>query len=808
MNISYNWLKSYLNTDVSVDELSVLLTACGLEVESVEPFESVKGGLKGLVIGEVLETSRHPNADRLTVTKVNTGNEIAQIVCGAPNVAAGQKVIVALPGAVLYPVSGDSFEIKKSKIRGEASEGMICAEDEIGIGTSHDGIMVLPADVVVGAPAASYFNIESDFILSIGLTPNRADAASHIGVARDVKAVLNTRSSSDTVKVQPPSVAEFKTPSVKPVVNVKLNHDAVVRYSGLHLRNVKVKPSPEWLQNRLKAIGLKPINVIVDITNFVLFETGQPLHSFDASRINNSEVIVQSLPKDTKFVTLDSVERKLSGTELMICDANGPMCIAGVFGGLHSGVSNDTTEIFLESACFDSVSVRKTSRFHGLKTDASFRFERGTDPEMTLYALKRAALLIQELAGGECSSEIIDLYPHPVKWAEVQFSAAGFYRLTGVNIPPQRLKQILGNLDIEVLSETDGVMQLRIPPYRVDVTREADVVEEVLRIFGYDNIPMPAKLNASLPPPVTVKLEAFRNTVASYLVANGFTEVMSNSLTRSSVPDGKLPGVVKIKNPLSQELDIMRPEMLSPLLDIARYNKNRRRPDLRIFEYGKTYFKNETAYFETNHLALLVSGSRTPEHWQQKSIPYSVYYLKAIVDNIISVSKTSQSKMIWEPVDNNQLEQAMILKSGKHTVATIGQVKKSFLKSYDVDGVIWYVDLDIDVCNRLAANAFPKISEPPKFPEVRRDLSMLVDKSLQYQSLEALAFETERKLLKEVNLFDFYEGEKIGNDKKSYAMSFILRDDEKTLTDKEIDKVMIRLMENFEKKLGVVIRKG
>ena len=809
MNISYNWLKQYIDFEQSPDEIGVLLTGCGLEVEGIDPFESVKGGLKGLIVGEVLEAAKHPNADRLTVTKVNLGNGVvSQIVCGAPNVAAGQKVVVAIPGTMIFPVSGEPFEIKKSQIRGEASEGMICAEDEVGLGTSHEGVMVLNVDAIPGKPAIDYFDIENDYTLSIGLTPNRSDAASHIGVARDLRAVMNTKAligGGNLIEVKWPDVNSFSAPENSPEINVKIENETCVRYSGVHIAGIKVGPSPDWLQNRLKAIGLKPINNIVDITNFVLYETGQPLHAFDAGKIGGKEVLVKRLPAGSKFVTLDGVERKLQGSELMICDVNGGMCIAGVFGGLGSGVSDATTELFLESACFDAVSVRKTSKIHGLKTDASFRFERGTDPNITVYALKRAALLINEIAGGKITSKIIDIYPKPVADMSVTFSENNFKRLTGVDPGVEQLHKILGWLDIKVLSEVNGNFQLSVPPYRVDVMREVDVVEEVLRIYGYDRIPLPLKMNTSLPTANHVPLEKIRNSVSAYLVANGYFEIMANSLYRSSVFGEDNSDFARIKNPLSVDLDIMRPVMLFPMLDIARYNHNRKRSDLRIFEFGKTYSRNSEGYEEKNHLSLLITGERNAPHWQVKKDEYSIYYLKSIVDNLTDVGA---KKLKWHPVESEVLDMCMQLRFGKLEVARIGKVRKKVAKDFDLDGSVWFTDLDLDAIVKTQNSEPVKISEPPKFPEVRRDLSMLMDKSVQYQQLETLAYETERKILRDVNLFDIFEGEKIGLDKKSYALSFLLRDDEKTLTDKEIDKVMERLMEGFESKLGAVIRKA
>jgi phenylalanyl-tRNA synthetase beta chain len=812
MNISYNWLRQYIDFECNPNELAVYLTGCGLEVESIEPFESIKGGLKGLIVGEVLETSKHPNADKLTLCKVAIGSDvISQIVCGAPNVAAGQKVIVALPGTTIYPLKGEPFEIKKSKIRGEESAGMLCAEDEIGMGESHEGLLILKPEAVVGEAVSNYFHVENDFTLSIGLTPNRPDAASHIGVARDLKAVLNALSSGNNIKeknIKWPDVSSFNAPQIEPVIKVRVESEACGRYSGVHIVGVKVTPSPTWLQNKLLAAGLNPINNIVDITNFVLFELGQPLHAFDAAKINHKEIIVKQLPKGTTFKTLDGVDRKLEGTELMICDNHGGLCMAGVFGGMDSGVSSQTTEIFLESAWFDAVSIRKTSKLHGLKTDASFRFERGTDPDMTMPALKRAALMICDIAGGSISSEVIDVYPHPVSFWKLEFQFDNFQKLTGVDIPKKDFIKILNSLDIKIAGDENGILQLEIPPYRVDVMREADVVEEVLRIYGYDRIPLPAKLFSSLPMAALVPLEKMRNSVASMLTANGFTEVMCNSLYRSSVYNEDEQCAARIKNPLSQDLDTMRINMLYPLLDTTLYNSNRKRGDLRIFEYGKTYHKNSDAYSEINHLALLLSGKRNAPHWMTGHGEYSIYWLKAIIDNVLTASGVRSAKLKWEPVDERHLESAMLFKSGKKEIARIGLVRKKVLKKFDLDGAIYFADVNLDQLERIINTAAVKISEPPKFPEVQRDLSMVLDKSVQYQSLEDLAFETERKILRDVNLFDVYEGEKIGEGKKSYALSFTLRDDEKTLTEKDIDKVMQRLMENFEKKLGAGIRKG
>jgi phenylalanyl-tRNA synthetase beta chain len=809
MNISYNWLSQYFNSGLSPEDLAKLLTGCGLEVEGIETFESVKGGLKNLVVGEVLETSKHPNADRLTVTRVNLGNgELSQIVCGAPNVAAGQKVIVATPGTTIFPLKGEPFEIKKSKIRGEASEGMICAEDEIGLGESHEGILVLDDSAVPGKPVTEYFKVETDHMLSIGLTPNRPDAASHIGVARDVRAVVGTQNLGKEVSaLQFPDLSKYKSSDASPVINVRVESEACTRYTGVHIRNVKVTQSPQWLQNRLKAVGLTPINNIVDITNFVLYEYGQPLHAFDADVIGGAEVVVRMARQGEKFVTLDGVERDLKGIELMICDQKEGMCIAGVFGGINSGVTEKTTSVFLESACFDPVSIRKTSKLHGLNTDASFRFERGTDPNITVDALKRAAILITEIAGGEVTSQIVDVYPTKISNWKIYFRYDRFRLLTGVDMQRDQFISILSLLDIRVVSQDGDVLKLEVPPYRVDVMREADIVEEVLRIYGYDRIPLPSKMNTSLPNPELVPLEKVRDRLAGHLVANGYQEVMCNSLFRSSAY-GERNDLARIKNPLSADLDIMRRDMLLPLLEVAAYNRNRKRPDLQIFEFGKTYQTATEGFSEQNHLALMLTGSRNDLHWEIKSGDWSVYYLKSVLENLIITSGAEVKNFNWQKTEHPDFETALILSIGSRQLAVAGNAHRKLVKQFDLEGLIWFADIDLDALESILRKKAVKILEPPKFPEVRRDLSMVLDRGVQYTQLETLAFDTERKLLREVVLFDVYEGEKLGEGKKSYALSFVLRDDEKTLTDKEIDKTMNRLMDAFENKLSAVIRKG
>lgn len=810
MNISLNWLKQYIEIQESAEDLAAMLTACGLEVESIEPFESIKGGLRGLVVGHVLETARHPNADRLTVCKVDVGGgQVTQIVCGAPNVAAGQKVIVAVPGTVIHPAKGEPFEIKKSKIRGEASEGMICAQDEIGLGEDHSGIMVLHDGAQPGEPVINHFSVEQDLVLSIGLTPNRSDAASHVGVARDLRAVIHT-TGDRKVRLMLPDVSGFNTPDQKPVIEVHVEDTDCIRYAGVHIKGVTVGPSPVWLQNRLKAIGLNPINNIVDITNYVLHETGQPLHAFDASRIQGAKVLVKKLPAGTVFTTLDGVERKLNGQELMICDEQGAMCMAGIFGGLNSGVSESTSEVFLESACFSPVTVRKASKHHALKTDASFRFERGSDPEMVLYALKRAALLMAEVAGGQTASEVSDHYPNPVAWKSFTLRASTIKRITGIDMEPGVVMGILGNLDIRVVKEHDLGWDVEVPPYRVDVTREADVCEELLRVYGYDRIPLPDTMQISLQTGGDAPLEQRRKSIGHHLSANGFHEIMSNSLFRSTAyADDLQPKLARIRNPLSNELDVMRYDLLLPMLDAAVYNQNRQRSDLRLFEFGKSYAFRDGAYLEVNGVGVLLNGLRHPGSWDHKKEPFSFYYLKSTVQNVLSAAGYSVAAGNWQYVgDHPQLEDCVACMHKDEVVGVYGRVRKKLLKEFGLQGPAFFAYLNLDLLERKFSAPRLKAVEPPRFPEVHRDLSMILDRSIRYADLEKLAFITDKGFLREVGLFDVYEDAKLGEDKKSYALSFVLRDDEKTLTDKEIDKTMQRIMDAFEKEMGAVIRKG
>ena len=812
MKISYNWLKQFVDIPYGPEELSKALTDCGLEVEHLAQWKSLEGGLEGVVIGKILTCEKHPNADRLSVTTVDAGDGVTrQIVCGAPNVAAGQTVVVALPGAKLFPVSGESFEIKKSKIRGESSEGMICAEDEIGLGTSHAGIMVLPDVIQAGTPAADFFNVEQDWIFEIGLTPNRADAASHLGVARDIKALLGIH---QEVKLNMPDLSMFEEGRDGSVISVEVkDEEACIRYSGLEIKNISVGPSPEWLQNRLKSIGLRPINNVVDVTNYVMHELGQPLHAFDANRIHSNKIIVGTLPAGTKFKTLDENERILNGTELMIGDAKGGLCIAGVFGGIDSGVSEATTHVFLESAYFHPVHVRKAAKAHGLHTDSSFRFERGTDPNMTVVALKRAAILLAEVAGGKVSSTITDIYPRPVAEHKINLSFDYLNDIIGDDLPRNEVMRILENLGITIVEDQSDWLLLSVPPFKVDVTRGADVAEEVLRIFGYNNIELPKKISITpgkLPKP---DVEEIVSRAGSFLVDNGFREILTNSLTRMShldvIPMSEGREFVQVLNPLSADLALLRHEMLLTGLETVAYNINRRQKDLRLFELGKTYSKSGGKYLEGSHLCIWLTGDISGEHWKGKSGQYDIYYLKSIVENLLSHAGIDNRKQLsLKTIDNESMELTIGYYAGKALIATSGKVSKNVLKQMDISQAVWYADIHMDALLRILNVKDKEVPEPPKFPEVKRDLSMLLDRAIQFAELEKLAYTSEPKLLKAVNLFDVYEGDKIEKGKKSYAVSFILRDDETTLQEKQIDAVMEKLMKQFETKLGAVIRKG
>ncbi len=815
MNISYRWLKDYINLDYNAAEVAAFLTQIGLEVGSMEEVETVKGGLRGLVIGEVLTCEKHPDSDHLSKTTVNVGNEVLPIVCGAQNVAAGQKVVVATVGTTLY--DGDNeFKIKKSKIRGEVSEGMICAEDEIGLGTSHEGIMVLDASAVPGTAASDYFKIESDFVLEVDLTPNRIDSASHIGIARDLSAYISQK---HPITYHRPSVEAFKVDNHSLEIPVDVQNTAACpRYSGVTISNVTVKESPEWLKNKLKLIGLKPINNIVDITNFVLFETGQPLHAFDAAEIKGRKVEVRTLQSGTKFVTLDGVERSMHADDLMICNDSEGMCIAGVFGGLHSGVKNSTTSIFLESAWFDSVYIRKTARRHTLSTDASFRFERGTDPNGTIYALKRAALLIKEVAGGEISSEIMDVYPSPVADFQVDVTYANIKRLIGVDLGKDKIKQILAALEIGIERESEAGLSLLVPPYRVDVKRECDVIEEILRIYGYNNIELPTNVNSSLQYSIKPNPTKLRNLIAEMLTAQGFNEIWSNSLTKTSYfennPVFPIESTVKLFNPLSNDLGSMRQTLLYGGLESIAYNANRKNPDLRLYEFGNCYFFKGSElkenpirnYREEEHLALFVSGEKEAANWTLPAAKTSFFQLKSYVENVLKRMGFDVLNLKTDSFSNELISEGIqYLINGKKLVE-FGIVSGKVLKAFGIENPVYFADFSMDVLFVELKSNKVTFAGLPKYPEVRRDLALLIDKSVQFNQLRDLAYRSERKLLQSVDLFDVYEGKGVPEGKKSYAVSYILRDEEKTLNDKQIEKIMQKLVSTYERELGAQLR--
>lgn len=804
MKISYKWLKEFIEITETPEEIGKLLTATGLEVESIEEVESVKGGLKGVVIGEVLTCEKHPEADRLKLTRVDVGLEQPlSIVCGASNVAAGQKVIVATVGAVLYPTgSEEALVLKKSKIRGALSEGMICAEDELGLGTSHDGIMVLETALPNGTSAAEYFNISSDYLIEIGLTPNRADAASHYGVARDLRAVLNRG-------ITLPSIEDFAIADHTLPIPVKVeNTEACPRYSGLTISGIKVGDSPEWLRQRLQTIGVRPINSVVDVTNYVCHELGQPMHAFDAGKIKGQEVFVKTVPAGTSFITLDGQERKLSDNDLMICNAEGPMCIAGVFGGLDSCVSSETTSIFLESAYFSPAWVRKTSQRFGLKTDSSFRFERGTDPEMPLYALQRAALLILEIAGGKVSSEIIDIYPEKAEHFRINMSYRNIDRLIGKSLDKALIKTILTSLDIIVSEENEKGFLAVVPPYRVDVQREADVIEEILRIHGFGQVELSESLSSEFLSDFPVNdPEKLRMRVSQQLAANGYNEMINNSLTKPGPQasiSGSLAGeTVSILNYLSEDLSVMRQTLLFSGLEVVAYNSNRRQRDLKLFEFGKTYHLIDGKYKEKERLSLFLSGNIQEESWFEKSREVVFHDLSAAVNQILGGLKIKNLEKA--EVDAAIFQYGITLTLNRKPVVHFGLLKPSLVKKADIKATVFFADFDWEFILKQYDSAV-QYKEVPKFPEVRRDLSLVVDKKITFEELRQIAYKTEKQLLRSVNVFDVYEGANLEG-KKSYSISFILQDEQQTLTDKVIDKSMQRLISNYERELGAVIRK-
>jgi phenylalanyl-tRNA synthetase beta chain len=804
MTISYNWLKDYIDIPETPDALGQLLTSTGLEVEHIHAFETIKGGLKGLVIGEVLTCTKHPNADKLSLTTVDVGGEKPlSIVCGAANVAAGQKVVVATVGTTVNPTKGEPFQIKSAKIRGEQSEGMICAEDEIGLGESHAGIIVLNTTAKNGTPAAEYFKIESDYTLEIGLTPNRVDAASHIGVARDIKASQNRA-------LKWPSVDKFKKDDSALTIDVKVeNQAACPRYSGVTLTNITVGESPAWLKNRLIAIGLSPINNIVDITNYVLHETGQPLHAFDADQITGKKVIVKTLPAGTKFTTLDNKERELTANDLMICNQTEGMCIAGVFGGTKSGITEKTAAVFLESAYFSADYVRKSSLHHGLKTDASFRFERGADPNGTIYALKRAALLMQEIAGAKISSEIVDIYPDKVENKTILVRDKNINRLIGKVIPRERVFEILESLDIKITEKKDDNFTVSVPPYRVDVIQEADISEEILRIYGLNNIELSEFAGSDFIAEFPVKdINKFKNTLSHMLVGNGFYEIMTNSLTNAAYQQKhnlNFTGEpIEILNKLSEEQGILRQTMLFTGLEVCAHNVNRRQKDLKLFEFGKIYFKVNGKYIEEERLGLYVTGNIETENWQHKTRSATYYDLAQYVTQVVQKSGIGTIKQ--EVVKDQLFDYALQLSAGNKIIGLVGKVKPALLKDLGIKQEIFYAELQTTLLFN-SANPMLVAQEVPKFPEVRRDLSLVLDKNVSFDEIRKMVLNIEKRLIRDIIAFDVYEGDNLPAGKKAYALGFTLLDEAKTLTDEEIDKTMSRLMNAFEQTLGAVIRK-
>ena len=808
MKISYNWLKQFIKIDWNAEKTGELLTDLGLEVEGIERYESVKGGLKGIVVGEVLTCEQHGNADRLKVTTVNIGGDTPlQIVCGAPNVAAGQKVPVATIGTTLYTAEGEAWTIKKGKIRGEESHGMICAEDELGLGESHDGIMILNADLKVGTTAADIFDVENDEVFEIGLTPNRADAMSHYGVARDLKAGLLQHELS--VELITPSLSSYHVDarSLKIDVDVQ-DKEKAPRYCGVTISGVKVKTSPDWLKHRLNSIGLTPINNIVDATNYVLHELGQPLHAFDAHKVSGNKIEVKTCKAGTKFTTLDGVIRELHEDDLMICDAEKPMCIAGVFGGIDSGVTENTVNIFLESAYFDPVSIRKTAKRHALNTDASFRFERGIDPNLCEYALKRAALLINEIAGGEITSDVVDAYPNKIKDYEIRLSFDNAKKLIGEEIPQETIKSILTSLEIKINNVTETGLGLTVPAYRNDVQREADIIEEILRVYGYNNIATTEKLNASISNSSRFEDYKLQNIIGNQLASQGFFEIMANSLTSPKYielsDDLDAEQSIKMLNPLSNDLEVMRQSLLFCGLEAVAHNINRRRDDLKLFEFGKTYHQYTEKREEHKHLSLFVTGNKTEERWNTSAIPSDFFYLKGTIE--AALERLGLTRLKSAPTKMDVLNEGVSLSIGKKKLVEFGLVKKSILKHFGISQNVLFADFNWDNVLEMAQHNTIKYTAIPKYPEVRRDFALLLDHNVTFEDIHTIAKQTEKQLLKNINLFDVYEGENLPVGKKSYAVSFTLQDENKTLTDKQIDKIMSKLQANFESKLGAELR--
>jgi phenylalanyl-tRNA synthetase beta chain len=806
MKISYNWLKKYAAIDLPPTEVARLLTEIGLEVEHEEAYESIKGGLEGLVIGEVKTCAKHPNADRLSVTTVDVGKEnILHIVCGASNVAEGQKVVVATEGATLYPLTGEPFTIKKSKIRGEASEGMICAEDEIGLGSSHEGIMVLPAETIIGMPASEYFKIYRDTVFEIGLTPNRADAISHIGVARDLIAAINIRNKPTTpLSLTVPKTGGYSA-SAKFDIEVTIqNPEACKRYCGVTVNGIQVQESPQWLKDSLQAIGLRPINNIVDITNFVMHETGQPLHAFDAAAIKGNKVVVRKAKAGETIVTLDGTERKLHTDDLLICNEKDAMCIAGVFGGIESGVKDSTTGVFIESAYFEPSHVRKTARRYGLHTDASFRFERGVDIGNTPYAMRRAVDLILEVCKGATVSAEQDVYPEKASERHLDFSTDFGRKLIGHDISDKEMEYILHEVGLAIVSGNGSDWKLSIPTYRMDITTPADIVEEIVRFYGYNNIPIPPTIKLPMVHSKGVRADKIWDELSVMLTGDGFTEIMNTSLTSSKFDNDS--SVVKLANPLSTDLDVLRSVMLNNGLVCIMHNQNNRRGDLKLFEFGRTYTKGEKGFKEVEHLSLWMCGSKAAEQWNAKPVTADFYYLKGFVGQLL---EKVAGKKAWEEsvIQDNHFSEGLELSYKGKPLVSFGKVNHTILKAHDVKGDVYYADFNWKNLLSLISSKY-EIKEIVRFPAVSRDIAMIIESNIQFAQLQQLAYQTEKQLLKDVTVFDVYQGDKMEKGKKSYALRFILQDENKTLTDKEIDKVMEKLIKTYEEKAGAVVRKS
>lgn len=810
MKISYNWLKQYVQTDLPAEELGKILTERGLEVDGIEKIESIKGGLEGVFVGEVLTCEKHPDADKLKVTTVSVGGDPLQIVCGAPNVSAGQKVIVATVGCTLYPTPEEAFKIKLSKIRGIESQGMLCAEDELGLGHSHEGILVLDPSTPVGMPAAQYFELEDDFQIEIGLTPNRADAMGHIGVARDLIAYLNLHENAN-LSLNLPEVQALQKTTDSVSINVQIeNTEWCPRYAGISLAGVEVKASPAWLQKRLRAVGLSPINNVVDCTNYVMRELGTPLHAFDAQKLNG-QIVVKNAKTGDIFKTLDGVERKLDESNLMITNGIENLAIAGVFGGLDSGISDATTNIFLESAYFNPVSVRKTAKFHGLNTDASFRYERGVDPNLTIYALKRVTQLIQSVAGGSIAMDMVDVYPSRIENQIVEFSIERCNRLIGAEIPAEKIEIILSNLDIKILSKSTDCWKLEIPAYRVDVLREVDVIEEVLRIYGFNKVPLPEKLNTTLTLSSKPDLEKIQASLSEFLVGLGFSEMMNNSLTSSNYVEKlggdslKTENNVAMLNPLSNELDVMRQTLIFNTLEVVAHNQNRQNPDLKFFEFGKTYRKSANGYYENKRLILVLTGNKSIEQWNSTKEKTNFYTLKGIVKSVLSRMGLN-SFLSEKALENSILTDGISMNVLKQGIGELGWISTASKKHFGIKQEVFIADFDWDALTqslKLVKNIYKEI---PKTFEVRRDYSLLLDKEITFNAIEQAAKSCDKKILKNIGLFDVYEGKNLDEGKKSYAVSFHFQDAEQTLKDEQVDAVMQKIRTELESKLGAELR--